>query len=163
MHRCIREAPGIQTQGALQKCPVKSIPGIFFSSRRYVFVTRNVLDGVALNDGCTQACERFVLTIFKVVTFDALQFDADGVVVAVVPSQMAGDAGVPRPVIATDKLPEVAIAADIEVCRNLHTFDTFEVGVLVPVQLICEQALYVIAAILAWRKADGVKHDQINL
>lgn len=118
---------------------------------------------VVLRDGGAQACQRVILTVFKDRTLDPLELDADRVVIAVAAAKVIGNTRVPRALIAADKLPKFPLALNVKVRRHLHAQDGLKVGVFVPVKLIGKQALDLIAAILAWRQADRVQHDQIRL
>ena len=69
----------------------------------------------------------------------------------------------PGAVVATDKLPQFAIAADIKMRRYGQALYAFEIGVSVPVQLIGKQLLNLAAHVLARWQADAMQYDQINL
>ena len=68
----------------------------------------------------------------------------------------------PGSVITADELPKLAPAADEKVRRNLHAANALKVSMRVPIQLVGEQTLNVVSAVLAWRQANGVDHDQID-
>ena len=68
----------------------------------------------------------------------------------------------PGTVITADKLPELATAANIEMRGYGETPDALEIGVCLPVQLVGEQLLHFIAAVLTWRQTDRMQHDQIS-
>jgi hypothetical protein len=68
----------------------------------------------------------------------------------------------PCAVIAADKLPQRAITANEKVRGDFQPSDALKVGVCVPIELVGEQALHGIAAVLAGRQADGVENDQVN-
>ena len=101
-----------------------------------MLVPRYCRNGVVLPQRAAQVHQGFILQEFKVPPFNALKFDAYGMVVAVVPAPVAGLPGVPCAVIAADKLLEFTLSANEKVGRYLYAFNTFEVGVLVPVKLI---------------------------
>jgi hypothetical protein len=68
----------------------------------------------------------------------------------------------PGAVVAADKLPERAVALNIEVGRHLQAPNALKVGVFVPVELVGEEPLHRVATVLAWGQADGVDHDQVD-
>ena len=55
-----------------------------------------------------------VLRSFKNIALHAFEFYANGVVIAIVPASVSGNAGMPGAVIAAYELPEAAVAPDIE-------------------------------------------------
>lgn len=126
-------------------------------------MTNNMGDGMALQNGRTQARQRFILTVFKNISCDTFKFDANGVVVAIAASPITGDAGMPGAVIAAYELPEFTSATDVKMRRHDRTLDTFKVGMLVPVELIGKQALHLVTPKLARWQTDAVQHNQINL
>jgi len=69
----------------------------------------------------------------------------------------------PCTVVAADELPDFALPLNEEMRRHLETANALEVRVCTPIQLVGEQLLDVLGAILARWQADGMKHDQINL
>ena len=69
---------------ALQAAPVEAGAGIGFAAGGNVFVAGQLLDGVLLGDRLYQVCQRWVLCGSKRSAFQALQLDADGIVVALV-------------------------------------------------------------------------------
>lgn len=75
----------------------------------------NVRDGVVAAQVLAQLGQTPVLGIFKSVAFQAFEFDADRVVVAVGPSTVGRLTRMPGPIVAADELPQAAIAAYIEV------------------------------------------------
>ena len=145
----------------LEFLPVKTRAGIIFSAWRNVLVASNMGNGVLLHEGRTQRGQRGVLRVFKWVTFEAFKFYANAVVIAVGATPVGRRAGMPGTVVAADKLPECAIAANIEVRRYRDAFNGLKVGVSLPVQLIGEKLLHLAAAIATWRQTDGMQHDQI--
>ena len=139
--------------------PVKARARVSFSSWRNVLLPSNMCNGVVLQNGCAQACQCFILIRLKGATFDAFKLNADRVVVAIASSPVAGCASVPGPVSAVDKLMEFPMTLDIKVRRHLHTFNAFEIRVLVPVELVAKELLNFVAPILARGQADGVQYD----
>ena len=127
-----------------------------------MFMACNMDDGVVLHDGCTQACQRFILTVFKEFAFNAFKLYSNRVIVAVVSAPVMGVARMPGTVVGADELPEITVAANIKMGRYFHALDGLEVRMLIPVKLVGEQLLYFIATKLSWWKTDGVQHDQIN-
>lgn len=122
----------------------------------------NLGDRVALQDGRAQTRQRFILIFLKEASVDPFDFYADGVVVAVAPLAVTGGTRVPGAVIGADELLQITIATDIKVGRYLHAFNAFKVRVLVPVELVGKEALYLVTAVLARGKADAMEHDEIN-
>lgn len=127
-----------------------------------MFVACNSRDGVALQDGGTEPNQCFILAVFKETSFDPLKFNSDRIVVAVAAAAVTGGTRMPGAVIGVDELLEFAIATDEKVARHFHALDTFEVGVLVPVQLVGKKALHIVTTILTRRKTDAMQHDQVN-
>ena len=89
-----------------------------------------------MEQGRAQTFQCFILTGFKVVTLQAFQLYADRKVIAVATPQVAGGAGVPSPVIATDELLKFTLAANIKMRGDLESLNTFKVRVGIPVQLV---------------------------
>ena len=114
-----------------------------------MFVTRQCVYAVALQDGGAEADQRLILLIFKHAVFDSFELNADRVVIAVALPPVARHSRVPGPVIGADKLEKLTRATDVEVRGHGHALDTFKVGVLVPVELIGKQAKHLIAPVLA--------------
>jgi hypothetical protein len=96
----------------------------------------NMGNGEVLEQCRTQTFQCFVLAGFKAIALQAFQLYANGKIIAIAAPQMAGGAGVPGTVIATDKLLKLALAANIKMRGDLHALNTFEVGVGIPVQLV---------------------------
>jgi hypothetical protein len=98
----------------------------------------NMGNGEMLEQGRTQTFQCFILAGFKAIPLQAFQLDANGEIIAVAAPQVVGGASVPGPVIATDKLLKLALAPNVKMRGDLYTFNTFEVGVGIPIQLIGE-------------------------
>lgn len=122
----------------------------------------NMRDRVALDQCWAQRCERVVLRRLKAVTLKAFEFDANRVVVAIAAAPIVRCSSMPGPVVTADKLPEVPVALDVEVCGHLQPLDLLEVSVLVPVQLIGKQQLHLVATIHARGQANRVQHNQVD-
>ncbi len=86
--------------------PVKTRAGIAFSAWGDVFVARNVGNRIVLHEAGAQVGQSGVLRRLKGLTLQALQFDADAVIVAVGTTSVAGNTGVPGAVVTADKLPD---------------------------------------------------------
>ena len=71
-------------QRAAQGRPVEARAWVGLASRSDVLMPGNVDDRVLLGNGGQQAQQGFVLRVFKTVAFQAFEFDADGVVIAIV-------------------------------------------------------------------------------
>ncbi len=67
----------------------------------------------------------------------------------------------PGTMVAAHELPKGSRTLNIEMRRNLQASDGLEIRVLPPIQLVGEQLLHLVSAVLAWRQADGVHHYQI--
>ena len=141
---------------------MKPGPRIQFSARRYVLMAGHVGQRVLLRHGGDQVGQGLVLHGGEGVALQALEFHANGVVVAVVPPPVARWAGVPSAVVATDKLPQAAVTADEKVGRDLQAPDGLEVRVGVPVELVAKQLPDFGATIDAGRQANGMQHQQVN-
>lgn len=118
---------------------------------------------VLLGNGGAQLLKRLVLRRLKTQAFQAFELDANGVIIAALAPSPLADAGMPGPVVAADELPDLSLARDEEVGRNLQATNALVVRMGVPVQLIGEQLLDCACAELARRQADGVNDDQVYL
>jgi hypothetical protein len=65
-------------------------------------------DGVLLTQGKAQLRKTVVLRRFKCFTFQALQLNANGVVIAIGSAAILRHASVPSPIVAADKLPNTS-------------------------------------------------------
>jgi hypothetical protein len=128
-----------------------------------MFVPGNMGYWVVLNNRGTQCLQCLILNGLKCVALQTFKLYANRVVIAVVPAPIVGLTCVPSAVIATDELPNFAISADIKMCRNFQPLNTFEIGVLIPRQLVGEEGLHFITTILPGWQADGVQHNQVNV
>lgn len=142
--------------------PVKTRPWILFSARRNVFMSGHMGDGVVAAQKLAKLAQLLVLGRFKVPPFQAFEFNAHRVVVAVGAAPVLGLPGMPSPVIGADELPEAAIALDVEMRRHLQSPNLREIRMCVPVQLVGEEVLHLVTAKLARWQADGVDHQQID-
>ena len=78
-------------------------------------MARDVRDRVVPVQGLTQMAQLLVLRLLKDIALQSFKFDADRVVIAVGPPSVLGLPCMPGAVIAADKLPKRAIAADVKV------------------------------------------------
>lgn len=124
-----------------------------------MLVTGDVGNRIQVCNAMAQTGQTGVLCGFKLCTLESFQFDTDRVVVAIGAAAVGRCTGMPGSVIAADKLPQGAIAPNVEVRRHLQPPDLPKVRVGVPVQLIGEQGLDLVAAVLTGRQADGVHHQ----
>ena len=106
-----------------------------------MLVTRNVGDRVASDQRLAQCGQGLVLCWLKPSALQAFEFNADGVVVAVVSPAVMGTTGMPRAVVTADELPEFTVPTDVEVRGHLQPSDLLVVRVGIPVQAIGEQFL----------------------
>ncbi len=104
-----------------------------------MFMARNVGNGIALQEGCTQARQRFVLTRFKAVRSNTFKFNANRVVIAIAASPVIRNPRMPSALVDADKLLEFTVATDVKVRRYFQALDTFEIRVRIPVKLIGKQ------------------------
>jgi len=88
-----------------------------------VLVSGQVLNGIVLQEAGTKSTQGFVLLCLKTFALQAFEFNANGVIVAVVPSAVMGHACVPGFVVTTDHLNQFALSADEKVGRDLEVFD----------------------------------------
>jgi len=151
-----------QFDRCLQSHPVKTHPWIVFTARCNVLMAGDVGDWVVLVQGLAQLAQLLVLGVLKHIAFQAFELDTDRVVVTLGASSVFGLPGVPGSVVGADKLPQAAVSADIKVRGYLQAPDLREVGVGIPIQLVGEQRLHLLAAVLAGGQADGVNDEQID-
>lgn len=123
---------------------------------------RHMGNRVAMLQVLAQAGQLDVLSVFKRVSLQTLEFNANRVIVAVVPPSVAGLSCVPSPVLGADKLPQASIASNIKVGGHFQVPDLPEVRVGIPVQLVGKQGLDLVTSILSGRQADGVDHQQVD-
>ncbi len=128
-----------------------------------MLMTCDMGNRVTLKDGATQATQLCVLGVLEGIAFESFEFNANGIIVAIISSAVTGNAGMPSTVIATDKLQEFTGAEDEKMRRYLDAPDALEIRVLVPIKLIGKQVLYMVSAILARWQADRMQHNQVNL
>ena len=127
-----------------------------------MLVAGDVSDRVLLSKGGTKASEGVVLGGLEELAFQALQFDPNGVVVAVLASEVLRPARVPGSVVATDELPQVAIASDEKMRGHLQPAQLLEPGVLPWVQPVGEEALHFVTPVDAGRQTDGMQNQQVH-
>ena len=94
----------------LEFCPVKACAWVCFAARGDVFGACDVFDWVVRGYAFCELGQGLVLGCFEGVAFESFEFDADGVVVAIVAPAPVGCACVPCAVVATDELLDVACA-----------------------------------------------------
>jgi hypothetical protein len=149
-------------QQIFQTIPTEAWAGILFSSGRNVLMPRDVMDRKSKADVFAQLRQGLVLSVFEGVALQAFKFDADRIVIAVGATSVGRLPRVPSAVMAADKLPKRAVSANVKMRRNLQATNALKVRVRVPIELVGEQALHVVTAVLPRWQADGVHHDQIN-
>ena len=110
-----------------------------------------------------QARQGFVLRAFEDLAFEAFEFDADRIVIAVRAAAPRRCTGVPGAIVAAHELPQLAVASYIEMRGHLQAADGPEVGMRVPVEPVGEELLHFVAAIAAGRQADRMQHDEVDL
>lgn len=150
------------SQHLLQSPPLESWTGVQLSAWSNVLVTGDGGDGAYLSQVLAQADKAFVLHWIERIAFQPFQLDTDGVIVAVGSVHPDRLTRMPGTVEYADELNDFARASDQEMRRHLKSADGFEIRVCRPVQLVGEQQLDFIAAILAWWKADRMHDDQVH-
>ena len=78
-------------------------------------MSSHMRDGVVPFQVLAKSSQASVLRIFKEIAFEAFEFNANRVVIAVCASSVLGLPCVPGAVIAAHKLPQGAIAPDVKV------------------------------------------------
>lgn len=151
-----------QSRQFFQACPVKARSGVLFSAWCNVFVSSHMRNGIDESQVLTKSCQTLVLGIFEEVAFESFELYADRVIIAVGSPSVLGLPCVPGAVIAADKLPKGAISANVKVRGDFQPPYGLKVGVRIPIELVGEQALHTVAAILTRWEADRVDHDQVN-
>lgn len=119
-----------------------------------------MLDGVVGLQRLGQGKKGVVLGDFKKGGIVAFEFDAHRKIVAVVAAQEFRGTGMPRAVIGTDKLDQIAIALDQEVGRYPQVGDRLEIGVSSGVKLPQKKLFNECPSVLVWGKADAMNHPQ---
>lgn len=153
----------LASQSPVQSRPIEALARIIFSSGCNVFMACNVPNGKLQQEGRAQPGQRCILSIFKKTSFKSFEFDPNGVIVAIISPTITGSTGMPCTVIAADKLQQFTRAADKKMGRYSDVPNALKIGVLVPGELVGKQALNMLPAILAWRQADRMQYQQINL
>lgn len=127
-----------------------------------LFVPRDVLDGVTLCNVVADPDQGLVLSGFEGEALQALQFNADGIVVALAPATVDRLPCMPGSLIAVHKLPQCTGALDEKMGGHLQSANALVVRVRVPVQSVGEQLLHGAAAVFTRGQADGMHHDQVH-
>ena len=87
---------------------------ILLSAGCNVFMPRQMCNGVVLPDVPAKFGQAPVLRVFESITLEALEFNADRVVIAIASPAVLRLPRMPGAVIAADKLPQGAVAAYVE-------------------------------------------------
>jgi len=153
----------METQTFLKLDPIKTRTGVALSARCNVFMPRDVSNRILMQEAGAQVRQSGVLRRLKGLALQALEFNADTVIVAVGSTTVAGNTGVPSSVVAADKLPDRPAALNEEVRGHGHALDTLKIRVGLPIKLIGKQLVHLWTPILPGWQADGVQHDQVNL
>jgi hypothetical protein len=103
-----------QFYSRFQALPVKARTRIVFAAGRDVLMAGDVRYRVVPVQGLAQPTQLLVLGVLEHIAFQAFEFDADRVVIALGASSVLGLAGMPGPVVGADKLPQAAVATDIK-------------------------------------------------
>lgn len=98
--------------------PIKARTRISLATRGDITVTDHIFNHVALTQPGQQSIERPVLGIIEWKPIAALKLDADGKVVAVLPTQPTGNTGVPGATGAGNELDQLSVATDKEMGRD---------------------------------------------
>jgi hypothetical protein len=155
----------LQSQGLeawRDSIPAESGSGVYFSAGCDVLVARYKGQRVPTDDTPQKTGQRLVLGVGKSVPLQALHFNADRVIIAVVSAAVGGSACMPCSVIATNELKKAAVATNKEVGRNLQSAEGLKVGVRLPVQLVTKKLPHLGAAVIARGKTDRVNYHQID-
>ena len=120
-------------------------------------------DGVVLFQSVAKLRQTFVLGNFKSVTFQALQFNANRVVIAIAAATVMRCARMPSAIVAADKLPYFSLALNEEMRRHFEAADALVVRMGIPIELVGEQLMHRLRTVFARWQTDGVNHDQIDL
>src|SRR6476661_6088425 len=109
-----RKSRGRPAEAALQQRPVEARSGVGLAPGRDMLMARNPGDRIAPRQRLEQRQQRVVLRRLERAAFEALQLDADRVVVAVGAALPLRGAGMPGALIAGDELQQFAVATDDE-------------------------------------------------
>ena len=109
-----------------------------------------------------QTRERRVLRGLEGLAFEALELDADRVVVAGFAATPDRTAGVPSACVARHELDDLAVTPHEEVGGDGEAADALIVRMRIEVEPVGEQPLDRIATVLARRQADGVDDDKCH-
>src|SRR5258706_409808 len=110
-----------------------------------------------------EARERFVLRLGEGHVVGALEFDADGEVVALLAPVPRRDARMPRAHLGRHVLDHGAVAANEVVRRHLHRRDPGEIRMRLRIEAPHEEVVDPRAAVFARRQRDVVDHDERDL
>ncbi len=152
----------VPTQGLAQTSPIEARSRILLSTWGDVLMSSDMRNRVPIPQLSAQVRQCFVLRVFEGVAFQAFEFNANRIVVAVVPFSPGGCAGVPSPGICVYELNQLAIPTNKKVGRDFHAPDALEVGMGRPVQLIGEELLDFGSSVSPGWQADRMHNDQVN-
>ena len=150
-----------QLEGRFQALPVKARSRIAFAAWRNVLMARNMCNGVVSVQVQAQPTQLLILSVLEHIALQAFEFNTDRVVIALGATSVFGLTGMPGPIVGADKLPQAAVTPDIKVRGHLQAPDLCEIRVGIPVELVGEQRLHLLATVLAGRQADGMDDEQI--
>lgn len=145
-----------------ESIPRKTGPWVLLAAWCHVFMPGHMGDRMVVMQVLAKVGQLHILSLCKHIAFQALQLDADRVVVALGAPAVFRLSGMPGPVLGADKLDQSPITANEKMGRHLQAPDLREIGVSIPVQLVREKGLHLWTTILARGQADGVDHHQVN-
>lgn len=136
--RCLKATAG-PAELLLKVHPIEAWAGVLFAAGGDVFMPGDVANRVAQRQPMAQLRELPVLRRLKDAALQTFQFNAHRKVVAVGPATPLGRAGVPGSGIGSNKLHQLAVAANQKVRRDLHATDLFKIRVGSPLEPVGEQ------------------------
>ena len=139
--------------------PIKIRAWIGFSARRYVGMSRDIRYWVMLAQRASEPPERFVLRIGEGLVIGALQFHADGEIIATLAAAPARLARMPSAPAGRDELCDLARTPDEKMGRYLEPGKLRKVRMRLVVQAVEEQIHHTLAAEFAGRQANVVDHQ----
>jgi len=118
--------------------PVKAWAGVRLAPRRNIAVAHHRLQRIVAAQLSEQPIEGPILDALEGGMVAALELDADGEVVAVLPPQPVRNAGVPCPPRARNELDQLAVTADEEVGRYPQGVDLTKIRMRFGIEAIGE-------------------------
>jgi len=142
--------------------PVEGSARIGLAPWRDVGMPGDIRDRVARGERASQRGEARVLRVGVRHLTGALEFDADGKVVAAYPPLPDRLAGVPRTLGARDELDQLAVATDEEMSGNLRAGNGREVRMGRGIEPVGEEIDNTVPAELTRRQADVMNDEEVD-